>query len=149
MRSRNRLSIRVNSMVSLALLVIIGVVVTTESRAEMPLELKGLSTHKEVADKSYTDINGFRLRRLMPRSYQHSLHGGMYDLQLQGVGARIKSDNRRGDGGLNVRFKVGFPEDGKAPDADVDTRLITPTTHLRLREPAKGPLFMLSIGASW
>ena len=147
MRSRNRLMIRVNSMVSLAFLVFLGVVLTTESRAEMPLELKGLSTHTEVARQAQTDTSGFQFRRLIPRSYQHSLHGGMYDLRLQGVGARISQGNRRGDGGLNVRFKVGFPEDGKLPDAGAS--LVTPTTRLHLREPAKGPLFMLSIGASW
>jgi hypothetical protein len=140
--------IRVNSMVSLAALVFLGVVLTTESRAEMALELKGLSTHTEVARQAQTDTSGFQLRRLVPRSYRHSLQGGMYDLRLQGVGARISQGKRRGNGGLDVRVKVGFPEDGKVQDTDTGS-LVTPTTRLNLREPAKGPLFMLSIGTSW
>ncbi len=145
MRSRNRLSIRVNSMVSLALLVLIGIVVTTEARAGGSWEIPGLDTRTDVTDKASASIGGFGLRRLVPRSYHHSLQDGAYDLQLQGVGARYGRGNRRLDGGLDIGFKVGMPDNDRT-GKDVSAPLYAPDLNLRQPTPAKGPFFMFSIG---
>ena len=145
MRSRNKMHLMVNSFVSLAVVVFLAAIVTTVVRAD-GVDRSTYNAHRDV--NAQQGEARFSLKRLAPRTYRHSVRRGMYDLELQGVGARFNGAHR-GNGGMDVRLKVGYPASDVEAGNAFDTRIVTPGARLQLREPVGGPLFMFSIGKRW
>jgi len=146
---RSRRSFRLNSMLPLAVLVCVGVVVTTIAQAGEPVAapaklLVNLDQAGQGVVPAETPQRLSQRSWLLPNGVVSSFSRGMYHMQLNNAGAAHGASLARN---LTVTLSVGYSDDDR-PVAVPAAALSARRNGLQANRDARPAMFM-SVGSQW